>query len=186
VETVGDPRQRRRTDAGFERQGPNYTFRAVDMLGNIWEWCSPYEGSESQLRPIAIQSSEAMPSPVFELRGGSYLDNLSRDDLALTLPFCSVSWISNHDECRHSDLGFRVAATVPIGVLPEDVAERVRRRFDLTPPPESPWTDTADSYARRSYSPSTVGASITAGASVAGTISLRNTLPTRRKRKVID
>ncbi len=61
-------------------------------------------------------------------RGGGYLDNLSE-----ALPFFAVSSIQDDEKCRHSDLGFRVAAMVPIYDLPLDIVDRVQRGFDLTP-----------------------------------------------------
>ena len=96
-------------------------FGAVDMLGNVWEWCS----SERVEQPVL--SIDPIVRAV-ELRGGSYLD-----DLSVILPYLPLSSVPGKEECRHSDLGFRVAVTVPIADLPPEVAERVLRGFDLTP-----------------------------------------------------
>jgi hypothetical protein len=94
-------------------------YGAFDMLGNVWEWCS----FEIMYRGEKIANSEAR-----EIRGGSYLNNLLE-----TLPFYPVSSLPDRANCRHSDLGFRVAAMVPMHNLPSDVAERVHQGFDVSP-----------------------------------------------------
>jgi formylglycine-generating enzyme required for sulfatase activity len=92
-------------------------FGAVDMLGNIWEWCS--DG-------VIGQELAALGPPnelrVSEIRGGSYLD-----DLSVVAPFLNVSIIPHREGCKHSDLGFRVANLISIEALPSEVAERVCR-----------------------------------------------------------
>ena len=104
-------------------------YGAIDMLGNVWEWCSSEIMRHIQsVGQISISARE-IASGAREIRGGSYLDNLSE-----TFPFCPVSSIPDREDCRHSDLGFRVAAMVPMHDLPPDVAERVRLGFNISPP----------------------------------------------------
>jgi formylglycine-generating enzyme required for sulfatase activity len=111
-------------------EGRTSLYGAVDMLGNVWEWC----GSLPVVRRSAIAITDHDEGGPVEIRGGSYLDDLSQ-----TKPFCSVASIPDQIECRHSDLGFRVSAKVPISSLPPGVAEQVRRGFNLTREVDDQW-----------------------------------------------
>ena len=57
-----------------------------------------------------------------ELRGGSFLDDLER-----TPPFFDSHRLKDGLETRHSDLGFRLAAFIPLGTLDSTVRARVMR-----------------------------------------------------------
>jgi formylglycine-generating enzyme required for sulfatase activity len=111
--------------------GRTTPYGAVDMIGNVWEWCSEEEEADFE-RPGSISiATERTRGVALEIRGGSYLDDLSRN-----VPFCPVSSIPDRDICRHSDLGFRVACTLPLEDLPPEVAEHVLTGFNLTPEPD--------------------------------------------------
>lgn len=82
-------------------------FGTVDLLGNVWEWCS----SKTSKRSHSIE----------ELRGGSFLDDLNDER-----PTALVEQIYGNENCRHSDLGFRVATTIERSSIPDEVWARAR------------------------------------------------------------
>jgi formylglycine-generating enzyme required for sulfatase activity len=112
-----------------DADGRTTPYGAVDMLGNVWEWCL----TDVIYRKIYLDETIEVTSIAREIRGGSYLDDLSR-----TLPFVLTSSIADRDKCRHTDLGFRVATTVLIRDLPQEVAQRVLAGFEVRQPDPDP------------------------------------------------
>ena len=76
----------------------------IDLIGNVWEWCSEEEEFWSPLLTPSRLDSRAY------LRGGSWLDDLER-----TRPFLDSRALKNGDATSHTDLGFRIAAREPYG-----------------------------------------------------------------------
>ncbi|HKP53390.1 MAG TPA: SUMF1/EgtB/PvdO family nonheme iron enzyme [Chloroflexia bacterium] len=87
-----------------------------DMFGNVWEWCFAPESRE----PYVL----IPPQPAPEVRGGGFLDNLSEQDRK---PQISAMALEDKLSTAHSDLGFRIAGSVPIETLPFDVQARLER-----------------------------------------------------------
>jgi hypothetical protein len=92
-----------------------------DMVGNVWEWCTPGEEVPARLGPVEVEP---------QLRGGGFLDDLNRSSI-----FLDGSMLGNREETKHSDLGFRIAGSVPVYDLPEpvrirlSVCQRLESRF---------------------------------------------------------
>jgi Sulfatase-modifying factor enzyme 1 len=82
-----------------------------DLIGNVWEWCLPGETAPAVLGPLEVEP---------QLRGGGFLDDLSR-----TSVFLDASMLPDREETRHSDLGFRIAGKVPVSELPDTVQVRL-------------------------------------------------------------
>jgi len=113
-------------------------FGVIDLLGNVWEWCLSQRAPEAMIAGTAdVKIANVRRPPTLglsrndedeggfvlrEIRGGSYLD-----DLSVTDPFLPVSSIPDGKSCRHSDLGFRIARTIYTRELPDEIAERVQR-----------------------------------------------------------
>ena len=92
-------------------------FGVIDLFGNVWEWTfgeysTPVVATEEQYRSTMRN---------LQLRGGSFLDNLAKINPVLT-----AGAMRDGIETKHSDLGFRLAAEIPISDLPEDVVEKLR------------------------------------------------------------
>ena len=95
------------------------------MLGNVWEWCvstSPKHRSGLQTVARLARTRDFIygRDENSELRGGSFLD-----DLTIIEPFIEVSKLQDGKDTRHSDLGFRLAASVPIKQLPDEIQLRL-------------------------------------------------------------
>ena len=82
-----------------------------DMVGNVWEWCLPGEQVPAVLGPMSVEP---------QLRGGGFLDDLSR-----TSVFLDASMLTDREETRHSDLGFRISGQLPLEELPEPLRIRL-------------------------------------------------------------
>jgi len=102
----------------------------ADMIGNVWEWCAP---GESPLARVTLGVPDERP----EVRGGSYLDDVSRTPVSLT-----IHALPERERTRHSDLGFRIAGSVPVEILPETVQIRLAlaKRLDSGPGLRTPAT----------------------------------------------
>lgn len=90
-----------------------------DMVGNVWEWCLPGEEVPALLGPMHVEP---------QLRGGSFLDDLSQ-----TSVFLDATMLADREETRHFDLGFRISGVLPVDELPESV----RVRLSVSPELES-------------------------------------------------
>jgi formylglycine-generating enzyme required for sulfatase activity len=102
---------------------------AVDMIGNVWEWCGIVrEGRRRASDFSLISGGELYRDHSVELRGGGFLD-----DLSLVRPFAHVSMLRDRLLTRHSDLGFRVAGCLPERELPDYVRAALPfcERFDF-------------------------------------------------------
>ncbi len=101
-------------------------FGVVDMIGNVWEWTYLHDGYDSASFVAVISGRKK----VFPLRGGSFLDDLQRVD-----PFLNAGELQERERTKHSDLGFRIAAKVPIDSLPAEYRGRLILSHDLPRPP---------------------------------------------------
>jgi hypothetical protein len=91
-----------------------------DLFGNVWEWCGRTR-LEQRIGAIvghfaAIQFSRHLIMEA-ELRGGSFLD-----DLRLIHPELRSGTLEHGLNTRHTDLGFRVCASVGLEALPAGLA----------------------------------------------------------------
>lgn len=97
---------------------------ALDLIGNVWEWCgflSP-RNYDTQLVRLAASDSDSRVPP-YDVVGGGFLDDLAR-----------IRWRVRGAELRenggehlsHSDLGFRVAASLPLTDLAPEVSSRIK------------------------------------------------------------
>ena len=119
----------------------------VDLLGNVWEWCAtershghgydsprlsaydddyiraPFERSilATEISIVVDDAREDERRYQVELRGGSFLDS----DKGKTRSVRATE-LQDGVNCRHSDLGFRVAARVPLSALPDVYQMRLR------------------------------------------------------------
>lgn len=110
--------------ASIEHNGSRTNRRGVsDLIGNIWEWCRSEVDTGLDLGQIAA-SSTVLQKAV--LRGGSFLDNLSKIE-----PFISVGYLKDGLETKHTDLGFRIAGTIHISALPTNIVLHLESFPDL-------------------------------------------------------
>jgi formylglycine-generating enzyme required for sulfatase activity len=136
--------------AQIEKDGSRTNERGLsDLIGNVWEWCDASYISEIEISLVATEERRRVPffyrsiqSPFDvigdehdansryrsygELRGGSYLDNV----LAIRL-FLESTALSNGIDTRHSDLGFRLQAEVPLNSLPAAISEMLNQVPEL-------------------------------------------------------
>jgi len=88
----------------------------IDMIGNIWEWCL---GNNSFLL-TRLGGIDVAFEKNAELRGGGYLDDLDKIE-----PHMLSAVLKDGANTRHSDLGFRIAAQLPISMLPDDARKQL-------------------------------------------------------------
>ncbi|MCI0563290.1 MAG: SUMF1/EgtB/PvdO family nonheme iron enzyme [Nitrososphaera sp.] len=81
-----------------------------DLFGNVWEWC----GGEARREHFAslVLIAHRFRSVEAELRGGGFLD-----DLAMIHPALRSGMLEDTTYTRHSDLGFRVCASIRANCL---------------------------------------------------------------------
>jgi hypothetical protein len=93
-----------------DESGLRINARGVsDMFGNVWEWCNFY------LEPPVSLGNLGWRAEV-ELRGGGFLDDLTR-----IRTYIRASMLPDGLHTKHTDLGFRIAAFIPLTYLPNDV-----------------------------------------------------------------
>ena len=80
----------------------------ADLFGNVWEWCGGNLREQDYAAIPIIGFRRRFRSMEAELRGGGFLD-----DLATVHPALRSGMLDDGLDTRHSDLGFRVCATVP-------------------------------------------------------------------------
>ncbi len=99
----------------IDTTGERWNSRGIsDMFGNVWEWCSEYTYSQEPSRITDYEVSAP------NLRGGSFLDDLSKID-----PFLSSHRLADKQDTKHTDLGFRIAGSVSIKTLHTDLQQRL-------------------------------------------------------------
>ncbi|SOE91474.1 Formylglycine-generating enzyme, required for sulfatase activity, contains SUMF1/FGE domain [Caballeronia arationis] len=89
-------------------------YGAVDLFGNVWEWT--LLGHQHQAQVSIVADGDDWRGRNQQIRGGSFLDDLSQVD-----PILTVAAMKEGTGTRHSDLGFRIAGEINLDELPADV-----------------------------------------------------------------
>jgi hypothetical protein len=87
------------------------TLGFSDLFGNVWEWCAGPSYSDEVFPSLTRTGFTEV-----QVRGGSFLDDLKKMRINL-----SASTLNDGLRTKHFDLGFRIAAILPLGALPQEV-----------------------------------------------------------------
>lgn len=121
-------------DNGTRR--PN-RYGIQDLFGNVWEWTN--SGMKVARLFLGIGSGHDWRERNQELRGGGFLD-----DLGTIRPVLTAGVLENGTKTRHFDLGFRIAALVPLSDMPVEIRVRAtafRGAYrSIAPLGHVPWT----------------------------------------------
>ena len=90
------------------------------LFGNVWEWTGSLR---ERLHPPVLLGTLAYNTNWMarnvELRGGSFLDDMEK-----IRPYLISGSLVEHDQTKHSDLGFRISAAVRLDSLPLELQQR--------------------------------------------------------------
>jgi hypothetical protein len=99
-----------RVDADGQRTNP---LGISDAFGNVWEWTRIVHFGH---RDPHLYFADEEPT----VYGGGFLDNVTQVSLSL-----SAIHLEDYASTRHSDLGFRISAAVPLLLLPQHVQDKL-------------------------------------------------------------
>ncbi len=102
-------------------------FGVINLFGCVWQWTSfrqrSWEGPEFGSF-VTLGRQPSFPDwelRNLQLRGGSFLDDMSKID-----PLLVSGTLADQARTRHSDLGFRLATTVDLKFLPSELRSPLR------------------------------------------------------------
>jgi formylglycine-generating enzyme required for sulfatase activity len=93
----------------IDESGANSNSQGIcDLFETVWQWCSA-------AIPMHTHSSREVMA---KLRGGGFMSDLTHEE-----PYWDSAYLDSYEETRRSDIGFRIAARVPLDALPEHVRD---------------------------------------------------------------
>lgn len=115
--------------AEADASGERTNDRGVaDLIGNVWEWCRNDVLEPTTTFTAVIQHRAFLQSGDPAVCGGGFLDDLTASKICIR-----AANLPQRTNTVHSDLGFRVAGRVDLGVLPSKV------RIHLSSLPVEDW-----------------------------------------------